>query len=126
MPKWNIVRLELARTAEFPEGSASRAYILRVPLAAAGLIDEEALTKRPAMATVRRFWPNERDQSGYLIRNGKGWAFSYAIGDDDDEKISPLEAHPLRLGDYVTITEQDGASLPFRVARSHPDGVARL
>jgi hypothetical protein len=25
----------------------------------------------------------------------------------------------------VTVTEPDGASLPFRVARSHPDGVAR-
>lgn len=125
MPKWNIVRLELARTPEFPEGSASRAYILRVPLDASGLIDEAALVKRPAMATVRRFWPNERDQSGYLIRHGKGWAFSYAIGDDDDEKVSHLESHPLRTGDYVTVTEPDGISLPFRVARSHLDGVAR-
>jgi hypothetical protein len=123
MPNWNLVRLELARTAEFPEGSASRAYMLRVPLDAAGLIDAKALAKRPAMGTVRRFWPNEPDQTGYLIHNGEGWSFSYAIGDDDDEKVYHLEGHPLRTGNYVTITEPDGSRYPFRVARSHPDGV---
>jgi hypothetical protein len=124
MPNWNLVRLELARTAEFPEGSASRAYILRVPLDADGLIDRAALADRPAMATVRRFWPNEPDQTGYLIRNGKGWMFSYAIGDDDDEKVFHLEDHPLRIGDYVTLTDPDGDSYPFRVVRSQADGVA--
>jgi len=123
MPKWNLVRLELARTPEYPEGSASRAYMLRVPLDAAGLIDEAALAKRPAMATVRRFWPNEADQTGHLLRNGKGWVFSYEIGDEDDEKLYHLEAHPLRIGEYVTITEPDGARYPFRVVRSHADGV---
>lgn len=124
MPKWNLVRLELARTPEFPAGSASRAYMLRVPLDEAGVIDDAALAKRPAMATVRRFWPNEADQSGYLLRNGKAWVFSYAVGDDDDEKLFHLEAHPLRVGEYVTITEPDGTRFPFRVTRSQPDGVA--
>jgi hypothetical protein len=124
MPDWNLVRLELARTPEFPDGSASRAYMLRVPLDAEGLIDDAALEKCPAMATVRRFWPNEADQTGYLIRNGKGWLFSYAVGDEDDEQVYHLEAHPLRVGDYVTITEVDGQRYPFRVVRSLPDGVA--
>jgi hypothetical protein len=123
MPKWNLVRLELARTRAFPEGSASRAYMLRVPLDANGLIDEMALAMRPAMASVRRFWPNEADQTGYLVRNGSGWAFSYAIGDEDDENVCHLEAHPLRIGEYVTITESDGARYPFRVVRTQPDGV---
>lgn len=124
MDKWNLVRLELARTAEFPAGSASRAYMLRVPLNAAGCIDEEALAKRPAMATVRRFWPNEADQTGQLIRNGGGWVFSYAIGEDDDEQVYHLEDHPLRAGEYVTLTEPDGERYPFRVVRSQPDGVS--
>ena len=123
MPKWNIVRLELARTPEFPGGSASRAYMLRVPLDADGLIDEAALAKRPAMATVRRFWPNEPDQTGYLVRKGRGWAFSYKLGDEDDEKLFHLEAHPMRLDDYLTITEPDGTAFPFRVVRAQPDGV---
>lgn len=124
MPKWNLVRLELARTPEFPEGSASRAYMLRVPLDAAGSIDNAALAQRPGMATVRRFWPNEADKSGYLIRTDKGWAFSYDIGDEDDEKLYHLEAHPLRVGEYVTITEPDGRIYPFRVVRSQIDGLA--
>lgn len=124
MPKWNLVRLELARTPDFPEGSASRAYMLRVPLDPTGLIDEVALARRPGMATVRRFWPNEPDQTGYLLRNGKGWLFSYAEGAEDDEKLYHLDAHPLRIGDYVTITEPDGARFPFKVVRSQPDGVS--
>jgi len=124
MPQWNVVRLELARTPEFPGGSASRAFMLRVPLDRDGLIDEASLARRPAMATVRRFWPSEPDQTGYIVRNGASWAFSYAVGEEDDEKLFHLEAHPLRTGDYVTITEPNGACYPFRVARSQPDGVA--
>lgn len=124
MPNWNLIRLELARSSEFPEGSASRAYMLRAPLDAAGLIDERALARRPAVATVRRFWPNEPDQTGHLIRNGKDWLFSYEMGDQNDDEVYHLEAHPLRVGEYVTVTEPDGDRLPFRVVRSHPDRIA--
>lgn len=123
MQKWNLVRLELARTPEFPRGSASRAFMLRVPLDETGVIDEAALARQPAMATVRRFWPNEPDQTGYLLRNGRDWIFSYTVGDDDDEKLYHLEEHPLRNGDYVTITEPDGSCYPFKVVHSVPDGV---
>jgi hypothetical protein len=123
MDKWNLVRLELARTPEFPDGSASRAYMLRVPLDGTGLIDAAALAKQPAMATVRRFWPNEPDQTGHLLRNGSGWMFSYAMGDEDDELVYHLEDHPLRIGEYVTLTEPDGVRYPFRVVRSMADGV---
>lgn len=123
MSQWNIVRLELARTPTFPEGSASRAYMLRVPLDPEGLIDAAEIAKHPATATVRRFWPNEPDQTGYLIRNGTGWAFSYAVGEDDDEKLYHLGEHPLHMGHYVTISEPDGVDLPFRVTRSVVEGV---
>ena len=123
MSEWSLVRLELGRTPEFPEGSASRAYMLRVPLASDGLIDQTAIAQRPAMASVRRFWPNEPDQQGYLIRKGKGWAFSYALGEDDDEAVYHLESHPIRFGEYVTLTEPDGTRLPFRVVRAEPDVV---
>lgn len=113
---WKSIRLELARTKEFPEGSAGRCYLLRLPVRDDGLIDEEALGDRPAQATVRRFWPNEADLSGYVIRTPKGWAFSYRPGEDDDESVFHLESHPLRIGEYVTLTEPDGQQLPFRVA----------
>ena len=121
---WSLVRLELGRTPEFPEGSASRAYILRLPLNADALIDATGLAQNPGMATVRRFWPNQPDERGYVVRKGKGWAFSYALGDDDDEDLYHLESHPLRLGEYVTITEADGQRYPFRVTSAQLDGFA--
>jgi hypothetical protein len=122
VPHWNLVRLELARTPHFPEGSASRSYLLRVPLDDAGMIDDAAITERPARATVRRFWPNEPDQSGYLLRTDKGWAFSYALGQDEQESVCHLERHALRPGECVIVRECDGDELPFRVAASQPDG----
>ena len=124
MSQWKLVRLELARTPEYPAGSASRAYMLRLPLGDDGLIDESAIAATPGMASVRRFWPNEPDQQGYLVRKGKGWAFSYALGDDDDEGLYHLESHPLGLGEYVTLTEPDGRRLPFRVVHAEADAVA--
>src|SRR5580765_7806734 len=113
---WNSIRLELARTREFPEGSASRALLLHLPLDETGLIDEEALRQAPARASVRRFWPSERDQAGYVIRTPRGWALSYQPGEEDDETVYHLETHPIRIGEYVTLTEPDGRQLPFRVA----------
>ena len=58
---WKRIRLELARTEGFPEGSANRAYLLRLPLDSNGFIDEAARSNRPRWATVRRFWPSERE-----------------------------------------------------------------
>jgi len=113
---WQSIRLELARTVEFPEGSASRAFLLHLPLDEDGLIDEETLQGAPVRATVHRFWPNERDQAGYVIRTPRGWAFSYRPGEEDDEAVFHLETHPIRIGEYLTLTEPDGRRLPFRVA----------
>ena len=113
---WKSIRLELARTPDFPEGSASRAYLLHLPLREDGLIDETSFREAPASATVRRFWPSEPDMAGYVIRARGGWAFSYEPGEEDDECIFHLETHPIRPGEYITLTEPDGRRLPFRVA----------
>ena len=113
---WKSIRLELARTSDFPQGSASRAYLLRLPLGDNGLIDEPVLRATPARATVRRFWPNEPDMAGYVLPASGGWVFSYEPGEEDDEAVFHLENHPIRLGEYVTLTEPDGRQLPFRVA----------
>jgi hypothetical protein len=115
---WKTVRLELARSPRFPNGSPTRAYLLHLPLGEDGLVDLDAFRGSPALATVRRHWPNERDRVGYVIRRNRGWAFSYAVGDGDDEELFHLESHPLRPGEYVTITEPDGERLPYRVMSS--------
>ncbi len=114
--EWKIIRLELARTPEYPSGSASRAYILRLPVYEDGMIDEDAVKEHRSMATVRRFWPNEPDQQGYVVKAGDHWAFSYRVGEDDDESLFHLETHPLAPGEFVTLTEPDGRQFPFKVA----------
>lgn len=113
---WKAIRLELARTREFPAGSVSRAYLLRLPLRADGMVDERAVKAEPARATVRRFWPSEPDMIGYIVPDGSGWKFSYEPGEADAEALLHLESHPLRLGAYVTVTEPGGRRLPFRIA----------
>jgi hypothetical protein len=117
---WKSIRLELARTPEFPEGSASRIYLLRLPLDQESLIEERALKQAPALATVHRYWPNEPDMFGYVIRTPQGWAISYEPGEQDDETVFHLETHPMRQGNYITLTEPDGRRLPFRVASVRP------
>ena len=46
-----------------------------LPLDEGGLIDERTLKRSPARATVHRFWPNERDMAGYVIRTPSGWCW---------------------------------------------------
>ena len=115
MSNWNIVKLELARTDGFPSGSANHSYLIRVPLDERGIIDETARSADPGRATIRRFWPNEPDQSGYVLKAKNGWVFSYAVGEDDDENLFHLENHPIEEGEYITVTEPDGERLPYRI-----------
>jgi hypothetical protein len=107
---WKTIRLELARTPEFPEGSATHSYILRLPLDDDDLIDRAAL-KHPSESPAVRI--------GVMISQPGGWAFSYEVGDADDEGVFHLENHPIRLGQYLTITEADGERLPFKVVSCH-------
>lgn len=117
---WKTVRLELARTSDFPEGSTAHAYILRVPLDARDLVDPEHLHDVGERAAVHRFRPDEPDATGAVIRVGDGWALSYRLGDADDEAIFHLENHPIIEGHYLTITEADGERRPFKVVSCRP------
>lgn len=110
---WKSVRLELAKTREFPNGSASRAYLLRLPLTDDGRIDEAALDALPDQATVRRLWPSEADVSGHLVRNGRGWAFLARQG---HEAVFAFDPPPLKVGETIELVER-GRTLPFRVAK---------
>ena len=112
---WTTIRLELARTADFPNGSAARSYVMRLPLGGDGLIDEQEYRHHPELATVRRFWPNEPDRHGFLLRTADGWALSYQPGEEDDEILFRLDAHSIKPGSYLTLTEPDGERLPFIV-----------
>lgn len=112
---WKRIRLELATTADFPRGSPSRAYLLRLPLGENGAIDRAAVQDEPRQATVRRFWPSQPDLAGYVIPGPRGWELAYDRA-AADRATGRLESDALRLGDCVTLTEPDGQRLPFRVA----------
>jgi hypothetical protein len=110
------IRLELARTKEFPQGNPNYGYEFVAPLKADGLLDADGWKKNREKCTVRRFG-NGDEESGLLIHGPGGrWMFSYAPGEDDDEPIFRFDRHVMKTGEYVSITEHDGVTRPFRVA----------
>src|SRR5258707_15065133 len=122
-----MIRLELARTKQFPEGSARHGYEFTAPLDVNGHLDEAAWKKDGRSCIVRRFWVGVDDEHGQLIhrRDGK-WAFSYKADDDvDDEPIFRFDSHTFRTGDYFSGTEHDGATPPFKVVDVRPISVRR-
>lgn len=116
------IRLELARTPDFPEGSPDHGYEFIAPLTADGHIDAKAWKDVKDRCEVTRFWAGEFE-SGLLRHVGGGWRFDYATKDDaDDEPFFKLDRHALTPGAYVSITEHDGVQRPFRVASVIPIG----
>lgn len=116
---WKIIRLELARTPEFPQGSPAHAYVLRLPIDDNGMLEKHILQHPDESPVVRRFWPGEADREGVIIPKGRSWVFSYAPGESDDEALFHLEDHPIQVGQYLTVTEADGEKLPFKVVSCH-------
>ena len=115
------IRLELARTPEYPSGSPEHGYEFVVPLSDDDHIDAEAWKQLKDRCEVVRFWGNEPEERGMLRHVGHGWRFDYRAGDDeDDELFFKLERHSLRPGAYVSVTEHDGEQRPFRVVSVLP------
>lgn len=117
---WHMIRLDLARSADHPDGSAAHSFLLRLPLNDEGIVDLTACLEKPERCTVLRAFPGQSEMRGYLRHGRRGWVLSYEPGDGDDEALFHLETHRLVKGEYVTITEPDGAALCFRVASSQP------
>lgn len=114
---WSSIRLELGRSESSPNGSVSRAYLLRLPIGDDGLIDRAALEAVPQQATMRRLWPNEPDASGHVVRVNGHWALAASAPGHGPAVVAELEDSPIREGSVVTITERSGERLPFRVAK---------
>ena len=111
------VRLELARTPEFPEGSAKHGYEFTAPLGKDGHLDASEWKSVRAKCAVRRFWGEAPEERGVLIHRRSDWAFSYVPStDDDDEPIFRFDRHVMKPGEYVSITEHDGVQRTFRIA----------
>jgi hypothetical protein len=119
------VRLELARSTEFPSGSRRHGYDLVAPLDAKGRIDPDEWRKHQKECRVRRFWENEEDAAGLLVHRPGGaeharWMFDYGTGGDDEEAGYRFGAHRFAAGEYVSISDHGGELHTFRVASVEP------
>ena len=110
------VRLELARNEEFPDGSPNHGYEVTLPITDDDRFDVAGWESDGQLCTMVKFTAEDDDQHGQLVRTDGGqWAFSYELGDADDEPIFRLESHVFRPNEYVTVSDAEGGQHVFRV-----------
>jgi hypothetical protein len=115
------IKLELARSKEFPSGSSRHGYDIVAPLDAEGRIDPELWRAHREACRVRRFWDDEEDAIGRLVHKPGGseharWMFDYGGADaGNDESGYRFGAHKFLPGEYVSIRGHDGELHTFVV-----------
>ena len=125
--KWKLIRLELASSWEFPRGSAGRSYLIRLPLTEEGAIDKATLESHPALATVRRYWPNQADMIGHVVRTPMGYAICYEMNGaglngnaeanaGHEPRLFQFGADAFKVGEEIFLTEPNGDQTRFRIA----------
>ena len=116
------IRLQLARSKEFPTGSIYHGYEFVAPLDNKGHIDPQLWQQQREHCRVRRFWGEEPDEIGRLVHKPGGkeharWIFDYDPSrSDDDEAGYRFGAHTFAPGEYVSISDDSGEVHTFRVA----------
>lgn len=110
------IRFELARSPGAPGGDTGHAYILRAPIDDNGYLDQSGWEKVKTLCTVKKLAKGNEVESGLLILTKSGtWAFSYAVGDEDDENVFKLGHHRFQAGEYLSVTEHDGIQRTFKI-----------
>lgn len=116
-----VMRLARNPGTEFADGDDHRGYTLCAPLTPEGKLDEAAFQSARDRCTVRRFAPDEDAQEGRLTRRGDRWFFDYGEqGDAADEPVYRLGDHTFGVGEYVSITDEDGRLLTYKVTDVSP------
>jgi hypothetical protein len=111
-----VMRLARNPGTEFADGDDHRGYTLTAPLTADGMFDEEAYKAAQKQCTVRRFTPDDDPQEGLLKRRGDRWFFDYDEEDAaDDEPLYRLGQHRFSVGEYVSVTDEEGRLLTYKV-----------
>jgi len=111
-----VMRLARNPGTEFADGDDHRGYTLTAPLTEDGHLDEAAFKAAKDKCTVRRFAPDEDAQEGRLARKGDRWFFDYDESDTaDDEPLYRLGQHRFAVGEYVSVTDEDGRLLTYKV-----------
>jgi hypothetical protein len=120
------IRLELARSKEFPRGSAHHGYEFVAPIDSKGHIDPQLWQKYRQHCGVRRFWNGADEEIGRLMHKPGGaeharWVFDYDPGStDDDEAGYRFGAHAFAPSEYVSIDGHEGGSHTFKVVSVEP------
>ena len=116
-----IMRLARNPGTEFADGDDHRGYTLVAPLLEDGKLDLDAFQKARAKCSVRRFAPDEDAVNGRLARKGQTWFFDYDDADDaDDEPVHRLGEHRFAVGEYVSVADEDGRLLAYKVTEVAP------
>ena len=120
------IRLNLARSKDFPQGSSRHGYEFVAPLDHEGHIDAALWRKNRERCGVRRFWGDEEEHGRLMHRPGGGkdrgrWVFDYAgLAEVDDEAGYRFDSHAFRPGEYVSIRDEDGEMHTFQVMSVEP------
>ena len=116
------IRLNLARSKEFPNGSARHGYEVIAPLDHDGQIDLVAWKDHRTQCRVKRIWDGEETDAGLLVHKPGGaeharWVFDYnPKAQSDDEAGFRFGSHTFAPGEYVSIRGADGNMHTFVVA----------
>ena len=119
------IRLNLARSKEFPNGSEEHGYEFVAPLRADGHIDVDRWRSHRKHCGVRRFWGDE-EEVGRLVHKPGGpdrgrWVFDYdETSEEDDEAGYRFASHAFQIGEYVSIRDEDGDMHTFKVVSVEP------
>ncbi len=119
------ITLHLARSKEFPNGSAKFGYDIVAPLDAEGHLDVAGWKAARERCEVVRF-EDGAEKRGKLVHKhggagGATWAIDYdAARADDDEAGYRLGTHRFVIGEYVSIRDEDDEMHTFRVVDVAP------
>lgn len=116
-----VMRLARNPGTEFADGDDHRGYSLVAPLRADGKLDVDGFQASRSACSVRRFAPDEDAVTGVLKRRGQTWYFDYDTSDDaDDEPVHRLGEHSFTVGEYVSVADEDGRMLAYKVTEVSP------
>ena len=115
-----VLRLARNPGTEFADGDDHRGYALVAPLTADGKLDEAAFREHRAACVVRRFAQDEDPVEGKLHRHGGRWSFDYGDRADTEEPLYRLGEHRFSVGEYVSISDEDGRLLTYKVTEVVP------
>lgn len=109
--------MRMARNPGFPDGDERYGYIITAPIDTQGFLDVDSWRSHRTACIVEKFQPGEEnDADGLLTHRGSHWFIHYDEPEEgDDEPLYRLGDHRLAIGDYVTIHENDGTDMTYRV-----------